>query len=383
MGKLPKRPAIPDQVQRELWGRAAGRCQFHGCNKLLYKDDLTQQRANLGRIAHIVAYSPDGPRGHPTRSKELETAISNLMLLCTTHGDLIDKKELEDHYPEDLLLQYKQEHEYRVRVATAMHEDAAVHILLLQAPINGRDIVIDSKEANAAIAPRYPAEEHPFVIDLSTLKLPAEGTAFFSMMAQSIRQQLDAILLRRAGQRPIHRLAVFALAPIPLLMYTGFCLGDIATIELYQRHRDTQNWRWKEEEAVEAFYESIKPTGDVQDERPIALIFSISGEVSIDHVAASLRQVPHIYEIRARVIGRDFLRSRKRLELFGYEVRTMLVALGKALQRRQAIHVFAAVPAPMAIEFGRSIRTLDTPFILYEYQDSDHAYVPVLTLCAE
>ena len=57
------RPTIPLQLQNELWARAAGRCEFRGCNKLLYKDDLTQKRSNLAIISHIVAFSPDGPRG--------------------------------------------------------------------------------------------------------------------------------------------------------------------------------------------------------------------------------------------------------------------------------------------------------------------------------
>ena len=44
---------ITDQVQRELWARAAGRCQFSGCNTLLYKSAVTQETVNLAQKAHI------------------------------------------------------------------------------------------------------------------------------------------------------------------------------------------------------------------------------------------------------------------------------------------------------------------------------------------
>ncbi len=71
MSKRVGRPAIPETTQRELWARSAGRCEFRGCNKLLYKDGLTQKRSNLAIVSHIVSYSPDGPRGHMVRSKEL------------------------------------------------------------------------------------------------------------------------------------------------------------------------------------------------------------------------------------------------------------------------------------------------------------------------
>ena len=101
------RPTIPEQLQRELWARAAGRCEFRGCNKILYKDDLTQKRSNLAIISHIVAFSLDGPRGDVVRSKLLERDITNLMLTCRVHGKLVDDKARENEYPESLLLEFK------------------------------------------------------------------------------------------------------------------------------------------------------------------------------------------------------------------------------------------------------------------------------------
>lgn len=380
MEKRRRRPSIPLAIQCELWARAAGRCQFRGCNTLLYKDELTQKRSNLGVISHIVSFSPNGPRGDAVRSKQLETDISNLMLTCRDHGKLIDDKAREAEFPAELLLAYKREHELRVRLATATAEDAKTHVLLLQVSVDSQDFFIDPAEAHRAIWPKYPAEEHPIVIDLSGSRLPAEGEAFFTLMAQSITQSIQAALSRRAGMPRIHSLSVFAIAPIPLLIHTGRCLGDIQQVDLYQRHRDTQDWKWKEDEDAEAFYEIVKPEAAVEPDCPIALVFSISGQISHELVSRAVAGRPAIYEIRARMIGRDFLRTRKRLELFSYEVRNMLVALQDALYQRKPIHVFAALPAPMAIEFGRNIKSLDTPFIIYEYEYSQHAYVPALRL---
>lgn len=159
MGATPGRPTIPQQTVSELWGRAAGRCEFRGCNELLYRDGLTQQRSNLAIISHIVAFSPDGPRGEPIRSKGLEKDSRNLMLTCRVHGKIIDDKAMVADYPEKLLLEMKHEHEQRVRMLTKSKEDAQTHILLLQAPIDGRDFSINPTDAFRAILPRYPAEE--------------------------------------------------------------------------------------------------------------------------------------------------------------------------------------------------------------------------------
>src|SRR6266571_732592 len=156
MGKKNTRPTIPEQIQRELWARAAGRCEFRGCNKLLYKDGLTQKRSNLAIISHIVAFSPDGPRGDPRRSKQLEKAMTNLMLTCRDHGEIIDDKAREAEYPEQ-----------RIRLLTESREDAQTHVLLLQAPIDGHDVAINATDAFRAILPRYPAEEDAILIDLS------------------------------------------------------------------------------------------------------------------------------------------------------------------------------------------------------------------------
>jgi hypothetical protein len=67
-----KRKPIPPKIQNVLWARAAGRCQYAGCNKLLIGEQISGARnANTSYIAHIVGGSPDGPRGDPVLSPKL------------------------------------------------------------------------------------------------------------------------------------------------------------------------------------------------------------------------------------------------------------------------------------------------------------------------
>ena len=375
---MSKRPKIPESTQRELWARAAGRCQFFGCNILLYKDTLTHQRSNLATISHIVAFSPDGPRGDPIRSKLLETDINNLLLTCKKHGKLIDDKNLEEEYPEALLVSSKQNHETRVRRATEITEDPQTHVLIFQAPINGRDVHIDHAEVHRAIRPKYPAEDHPFVIDLSGTRLPAEGEDFFRLMAHSISNQLEPILNRRGGAARITSLSIFALAPIPLLIHLGHCLGTIQNIDLYQKQYRSQDWGWMDGEDDHGLYTTVLPKADEQGNCPQALAFSISGWMRSDLIKEVLGNDTRIYELQAHTPSRDFLRSRKQLDAFGVELRTVLGVLCNDRYQQEPIHVFLALPAPLAIEFGRHIRTLDIPFIIYEYEDSHHAYRRVM-----
>ena len=53
---------IPQKVKAELWWRAAGRCEFKGCNKPLYLHGITMDNCNLSNCAHIIGDSENGPR---------------------------------------------------------------------------------------------------------------------------------------------------------------------------------------------------------------------------------------------------------------------------------------------------------------------------------
>ena len=75
-----KRGKSPSKITlMKLWAISGGRCQFAGCNRRLYKDDLTWDEFNNSNIAHIVAASPDGPRGSEL-SHELSDRESDALM---------------------------------------------------------------------------------------------------------------------------------------------------------------------------------------------------------------------------------------------------------------------------------------------------------------
>jgi hypothetical protein len=89
-----------------LWGRAANRCAFPDCRIELTPDGATN---TLGEIAHIIAESPNGPRGDKDMSLELRDDYSNLILLCPTHHRMIDNNPEE--WTAENLKRIKQDHE--------------------------------------------------------------------------------------------------------------------------------------------------------------------------------------------------------------------------------------------------------------------------------
>lgn len=370
-----KRPSIPYKVQFELWARAAGRCEFRGCNKLVFRDALTKKASNLSVVSHIVAVSPDGPRGDAVRSPLLITDISNLMLTCREHGKLIDDKQREAEYPEDLLQEFKNEHEERIQRLTGITADAQTRIVIVQSPVNGRQVTIRESDVVEAILPRYPADEHAHVWSLNDFGATICSPRVIGIAGSQLETKVEE--LQRIQQRDSKHLSLFALAPIPLLVLLGRRLGDLCELDAYQRHRTTHSWAWPVEEKPGNFYEVVLGEGAGSE---AAVMISISGEVDASLVATHGPFPGGVFEIRAKRRGVDFLKSRARLDAFALASRDLMRGLHE--RRISRVSVFAAVPSPAAIEFGRAARLMNGELVVYEYDEGARSYGSSLTVGA-
>ena len=108
-------PAPSHKTVSILIARAGGRCQFENCNKNVFLDEVTLDDTNDSNVAHIIASSPDGPRGSKTQSFEMSDKIENLMLMCLDHHHLIDEKGQEHIYTVERLRAMKASQEERVQ----------------------------------------------------------------------------------------------------------------------------------------------------------------------------------------------------------------------------------------------------------------------------
>lgn len=91
---------------KRLFAVSGNRCTFPNCTHSLVEPESGKV---VGRICHIKAGSPGGPRYDPEQTDEERHSFSNLLLMCPIHHDVIDADTVS--YTVTRLTQMKETHE--------------------------------------------------------------------------------------------------------------------------------------------------------------------------------------------------------------------------------------------------------------------------------
>lgn len=367
---------ISDKIRFQLVARAAGRCEFPGCNKSLYEDELTKQAGNFSENAHIIAFSQKGPRGEGDkdgRPEKIDT-VDNLMLLCSEHHKLIDSSAA--HYPVGELQKYKQEHEERIALATEIQLERRAYLVTYTAPIAQFIPSVAIDEACMAMFPdQYPASREVLDLSLDSTKGLSDHTSYENAVDElkskfymSIRQKLKACNSTR--------FAVFAIAPMPLLIQLGSFLGDVVAAVIYQKQRD-KGWKWNNS-APDRNFQITRPNTTV-GKKPVLLIM-LTDEIDITRVHESLGEDVAIWTISADYHGYDFILKRHHLESFKATARIVMDEVLKLYHKGEELHIFPIMPASACVEFGRLRTASHNPWVIYEKRRDTINYVKTISI---
>lgn len=354
---------IPEKVRIRLWGKAAGRCQYAGCNEPLWLDTLTKCEFNAAYIAHIIADSPEGPRGHPTLSRQLEADITNLMLMCDKHHRLIDREDVAGHSIERLNAM-KAAHEKRIEVVSGIADDKRSHILLYGANIGVHNSPLSFADAARAMIPeRYPADLHPLSLGLKNSSFEDRSGSYWAMEVEHLKKLVTQQVRTRLKADDISHLSVFAIAPQPLLILLGSLLSDIPAADVYQRHREPPGWRWETE--PDNFIYVVNEPKEVAG--PPVLIFSLSASLDEKRIFEVMGKNVSIWRVAIQTPHNDFLKSRQQAKIFRQQTRLLMDRIKSQHGEREVIHVFPAMPVCLAVEFGRILMPkADLPLRIYD-----------------
>lgn len=373
--------AIKREVERELWGRAAARCEFSDCNRLLYKSPVTQEPVNLAEMAHIYSFSKDGPRGWGifTKVPAALNDVANLMLVCHDCHKKIDQDKNGERYSADLLKKWKAEHESRVRLVTGIAPGKKSHVVLYGARIGDESSPLQAGAAVGAMFPDwYPADDRPVNLSMHSA-LDDSQPEFWAAQASHLRMEFDRHVRVRISDAQPNHFSVFALAPQPLLILLGSLFTDKVPSIVYQPHREPPTWKWQPH--PNSFQFHISEPDDKSGE-PV-LVVSLSDKVVHDRVHAVLSAKASIWELSVNDRHNDFLRSEAQLSMFRETVRKLMVHIGMAHPQATTIKIFPAMPTSCAVELGR-VRMPKTPtrWVIYDQNNKHQKFIETLTIGA-
>lgn len=114
------RGTVPPAQEKVLIARSGNRCAYPNCGieLVIPAQDPEDRPKAVGKVAHIAAASPGGPRYDRTMTEAQRGSADNLIYLCGSHHDAIDA-QVSGHSRE-FLIAAKADHEQTV--ARAMRQ---------------------------------------------------------------------------------------------------------------------------------------------------------------------------------------------------------------------------------------------------------------------
>lgn len=338
---------IPQNITNLLWAKSAGRCQYEGCNKILYEDGLTRRAYNKAYIAHIIADSEDGPRGDKELSPKLCKDINNLMLLCDEHHRLIDKVDVDSHTVE-VLTEMKKKHEERIELVAGIDHDKKTNIVIYSANIGKNKSLINYNRASLAIIPeRYPADKHEIDLSINADSFKDNEDNYWNIQSEHLIKIFNEKIKQKFNYNVQHY-SLFALAPQPLLIKLGCLLSDLYNVDVYQLHREPSTWKWLDNEEIDYIINNNNIDSNI-----VAINFSLSANIDNLRINKVLGEKVNIWTFKINNPNNDFLKGRKQLELFRIELRKLLNEIKLSNNEYTEINIFAAMPVSAAVELGR------------------------------
>jgi hypothetical protein len=121
--------APSERTIKRLFALSRNQCAFPTCVGAIIQPSGTP----TGKICHIKARNPGGPRYDPLQTNDERYAFENLILLCGVHHDIVDNDPKT--FTVELLKEFKEMHERAGNIELSQ-EDARLALLLMDSYIH-------------------------------------------------------------------------------------------------------------------------------------------------------------------------------------------------------------------------------------------------------
>jgi hypothetical protein len=377
-----KRENIKESVRNALWARTAGRCTI--CNRRLLGDSRTYMHSVLlAELAHNIGATAgaNSPR-HQDRDDLVDTeAEENLLLLCHDCHRLIDHPEHIDFFPPEKLREIKDKFERRIEMVTDSGGLTRTAALRIGSQIRGSLALASQREvAETLLAVNYLGLVETQRSGDFTCRIGgrAGGRGYWDAAQQSIDDTLH--LVRQAvDSGDVEHISVFAIAPIPLLVYLGWHLDDKTPTRIFQKQRDQfVGWSWGDQSKPIDF-DVLTPPQQV-DTADVVLVCAVTSDVNPGLLPAEIAECPRI-EVRPQgtAPASTLMSHEQSLVNFATRWRSALASAESLFPAARRWHLAASAPVSVAIEAGRAVmRDAHPPVEVYEREDDGYTSVLVI-----
>lgn len=370
------RKDVPESTRLRLWAKAAGRCVL--CAAYLLDATVWSWHAiPNGQIAHIIGAGSgaESPRGDSTLTADERAFEENLMLLCYSCHKRIDDKAYRDQYTVEFLTAKKLLHEKRVREVTDFATLRPTSVVTVSADIRGTGAPVSLPQVAEALRhDGYTGMGEDTRNGAFTIHLSGNDDDGWAWDAH--RTEIDRFAARIAEAvtaGDVESLSVFALAPIPSLVYLGSKLDDKKETRLFARKRtdEVTAWAWSDGGDDALAFDTVISAGDSTE---VTVLVELSAPVKEERLPDHLRTLPRVtITPRDQPPRPDLIGSRAALESFALAWRDALARIESELPSARVLHLVAAAPAPAAITMGRHRMRAAQPTIVV-YQFANDAY---------
>lgn len=369
-------------MRNALWARTAGRCTICG-RRLLGESRTYLHSVLLAELAHNVGATggDQSPRGEHHGGEQDTEAEENLLLLCHDCHKIIDDPYHVDLFPPEKLRGIKEAFERRVEMATENGGLTRTAALRVGSNIRGTFAMASHHEVGTTLL----RIDHLGLVETrrsGDFTCRISGSAGGRGYWEAGQQALDDVLglVRQALESgDVEHISIFAIAPIPLLVYLGWKLDDKTPARLFQKSRDVGvGWSWKDATSPVQFAVSFFP-GAEGETHDVVLTCGISSAVDPAILPPELVKAPRV-EIGpvGAPPGPTLISHEESLRNFATEWRQALAEAERRCPGARRWHLVASVPVTIAVEAGRALMVdAHPPVTVYERTDNA-TYVGVL-----
>ena len=369
-----KRTPIREAVKLRLWGMAAGRCEI--CNKLLYLDSHYGDDANFSENAHIHAVGKTGPRHADDMTQDEINNIDNLMLLCAEHHHLIDTKP--ENYLSDFLIVQKKAHEDRIRRLTEIQDADSCKVVTFFSNIDNVDVFNAASVLRRATVKCgfYPKQDDPIELHNGSVTKYIPSKDIFQLQASELENQVKQYFGSIVKKEDV--VALFALAPQPLLFKLGCLLCDQLNVRVFQCHREGDKWAWPDDQSTVDF--QIHQS-KADSETAVALVIDLSAEIIDQRIENTLGERCSIYHLTIPAPNRVFVKHPQIQDSFVRTFRLAMERIKNDNPKAKEICLFPAMPASLAVRAGMDIMPkVDLPVKIYDQLSQKNSFEETITI---